>query len=80
LSLTRREYRNRQTLLNKVNKFWVKDVLEKSLHNQVPIELGLEKRPDAVANPWSVILDTGDSSSQPLPDGTKIIDIFDKSV
>jgi len=78
LSLTPQECRNRQDLLKKVNKFWVKDVLEKSLHNQVPIELGLEERPDAVANPWSVILDTGDSSPQPLPDGTKIIDIFDQ--
>ena len=75
---TRQEYRNRQALLNKVHNFWVKDVLEKSLHNQVPIELGLEERPDAVANPWSVILDTGDSSPKPLPDGTKIIDIFDQ--
>ncbi|MFP4122228.1 MAG: hypothetical protein ACLFWI_14780 [Coleofasciculus sp.] len=70
MSLTGQEYRNRQILLTKVKNFWIKGVLEKSLHNQVPIELGLEERPDAVANPWSVILDTGDSSSQPLPDGT----------
>ncbi|MEQ9356041.1 NACHT domain-containing protein [Coleofasciculus chthonoplastes] len=77
-SLTRHEeYRKRQALLNNVNKCWVKDVLEKSLYNQVMIELGLEERPDAITNPWSAIIETNDSP-QPLPDGTKIIDIFDQ--
>jgi hypothetical protein len=75
---TRQEYRNRQALLNKVKNFWVKGVLEKSLYNQVLIELGLEERLDAVANPWSMVLETGDSSPQPLPQGTKVIDIFDQ--
>ncbi|NEP00738.1 MAG: NACHT domain-containing protein [Symploca sp. SIO2E9] len=77
-TLTRQEYRNRQALLNKVKKDWVKGVLEKSLYNQVLIEWGLEERPDAIANPWSVILETEESSPQPLPAGTKIIDIFDQ--
>ncbi|NET05025.1 MAG: NACHT domain-containing protein [Symploca sp. SIO2B6] len=77
-TLTRQEYRNRQALLNKVNTFWVKGVLEKSLYNQVLIELGLEERPDAIANPLSVIVETEDSSPQPLPAGTKIIDIFNQ--
>ncbi|MEQ9667036.1 NACHT domain-containing protein [Coleofasciculus sp. G2-EDA-02] len=76
--LTPQECRNRQALLNKVNNFWVKGVLEKSPYNQVRIELGLEERPDAVTNPWNLIIETDDSSPQPLPDGTKIIDIFDQ--
>jgi len=76
--ITRQEYRNRQALLTKVNNFWVKSVLEKSLYNQVMIELGLEEHPDAITNPWNVIIETDDSSPQPLPDGTKIIDIFDQ--
>ena len=75
--LTPREYRNRQALLTKVNNFWVKGVLEKSLHNQVLIELGLEERPDAIINSWNAILETGESSPQSLPQGTKIIDVFD---
>jgi DNA polymerase III delta prime subunit len=56
----------------------VKGVLEKSLYNQVLIELDLEERLDAVANPWNVILETEESSPQPLPEGTKVIDIFDQ--
>ena len=77
-STPRQEYRNRQALLTKVKKYWVKDVLEKSLHHQVPIELGLEERPDAITNPLSEILEIGDDSPQPLPEGTKVIDIFDQ--
>lgn len=76
--LTPQEYRNRQALLTKVKKDWVKGVLEKSLYNKVLIELGLEECPDAIANPWSMILDTGDNSPQPLPSGTKVIKIFDE--
>jgi energy-coupling factor transporter ATP-binding protein EcfA2 len=77
-TLTPQECRNRQALLTKVKNFWVKGVLEKSLYNQMLIELGLEERPDAVANPWNVVLETGDDSPQPLPEGTKVIDIFDQ--
>jgi uncharacterized membrane protein YeaQ/YmgE (transglycosylase-associated protein family)/GTPase SAR1 family protein len=77
-TLTRQEYHNRQALLTKVKNFWVKGVLEKSLYNQVLIELGLEERPDAIANPWNVIIETGDSWPQPLPKGTKVINIFDQ--
>ncbi len=72
------KYRNRQALLAKVKNFWVKDVLEKSLYNQVLIRLNLEERPDAVVNPWSMVLETVDNSPQPLPIGTKIIDVFDQ--
>ncbi|NEP35609.1 NACHT domain-containing protein [Moorena sp. SIO3B2] len=70
--------RNRQALLTKVKNDWVKGVLEKSLYNQVLMELGLEERPDAITNPLSEILEIGDDSPQPFPEGTKVIDIFDQ--
>ncbi|NEQ87217.1 MAG: NACHT domain-containing protein, partial [Moorea sp. SIO2I5] len=76
--LTRQEYRNRQALLTKVKNFWVKGVLEKSLYNQVLIELGLEERPNAITKPLSEIIEIGDNSPQPLPEGTKLIDVFDQ--
>jgi hypothetical protein len=44
---SRQEFRNRQILLNKVNNYWIKGVLETSLHGKALIELGLEKRLDA---------------------------------
>ena len=76
--LSRQEYRNRQALLNKVNQFWVKGVLERSLHNQVLIELGLEERPDTLAQPWDMVLQTPGRDSKPLPEGTKVIELFDE--
>ncbi|NEQ82702.1 MAG: NACHT domain-containing protein [Moorea sp. SIO2I5] len=76
--LTRQEYRNRQALLAKVKNFWVKGVLEKSLFNQVLIQQGLEERPDAVTNPFKEIREISEDSPQPLPERTKVIDIFDQ--
>ncbi|MBV9386407.1 MAG: response regulator [Chroococcidiopsidaceae cyanobacterium CP_BM_ER_R8_30] len=76
--LTRQEYHNRQALLSKVSNFWVKGVLETSLHSRALVELGLEERPDAVANPWNMVGETADGSEQSLPAGTKAIEIFDQ--
>ncbi|WP_424094485.1 NACHT domain-containing protein [Moorena producens] len=76
--LTRQEYRNRQALLAKVKNYWVKGVLEKSLYHQVLIELGLEERSDAITNPLSEIIEIGYDSPKPLPEGTRIINIFDQ--
>nr|WP_322661283.1 NACHT domain-containing protein [Dendronalium sp. ChiSLP03b]MDZ8206572.1 NACHT domain-containing protein [Dendronalium sp. ChiSLP03b] len=47
-SSTQKDDRFRKVLLNKVKNYWVQDVLEKSLHTRVLIELGLEERLDAV--------------------------------
>lgn len=52
-STTQQDYRFRKVLLNKVKKYWVQDVLEKSLHTQVLIELGLEERLDAVEDSFN---------------------------
>ncbi|MBV8887812.1 MAG: response regulator [Chroococcidiopsidaceae cyanobacterium CP_BM_RX_35] len=76
--LTRQEYHNRQALLSKVSNFWVKSVLETSLHCRALIELGLEERPGAVANPWNMVWETGDGPEQSLPSSAKAIEIFDQ--
>jgi eukaryotic-like serine/threonine-protein kinase len=76
MSLT--EYRNRQTLLNKVNNYWVKGVLENSLHNQIKIELGLEEKFDALVRPWDMELESGGQRTKAVPHGTKVINLFDR--
>jgi hypothetical protein len=55
-TLTQQEYRQRQVLLDKVQKFWVKGVLENSLHSRALIELGLQERLDLVSNPLVVLV------------------------
>jgi Cdc6-like AAA superfamily ATPase len=76
--LTPQEYRNRQALLNKVKNFWVKGVLETSLHHQVVIQLSLEDRLDALATPWNLVLEAAGQPQCRLPESTTVIDLFDQ--
>ncbi|NER01677.1 MAG: NACHT domain-containing protein [Okeania sp. SIO3C4] len=78
LSMNRQEYRNCKILLNKVKNYWVKGVLETSLHGKVLIELGLEERKNAVNRPWGLVWQDLESPEQELPPGTRIIDKFDE--
>ncbi|NES74880.1 MULTISPECIES: AAA-like domain-containing protein [unclassified Okeania] len=78
LLINRQEYRNSQILLNKVKNYWVKGVLETSLHGKVLIELGLEERKNAVNRPWGLLWSDLENPQQKLPPGTRIIDKFDE--
>lgn len=78
--LDARERRNRQRMIQKVRKFWIEGVLEKSLHGAVMIELGKEYRPDAVAYPWDMVLEGPDTEPLPIPKGKKMIELFDENL
>ncbi|MGK7929669.1 MAG: NACHT domain-containing protein [Spirulina sp.] len=77
-TLSREEFRNRQILLNKVKNYWIKGVLETSLHGKALIELGLEERLDAVDRPWGLIWESSDSPRQTLASGIRLIHKFDE--
>ncbi|MGD1949832.1 MAG: protein kinase [Leptolyngbyaceae cyanobacterium] len=70
-------YRNRQALLNKVRRFWIEGVLDRSLHGQVLLTLGLEDRPDAIAPPWQIAYASPGQSPQPLPAGAQASHVFE---
>jgi DNA polymerase III delta prime subunit len=72
------QYRNRQTLLNKVRNYWIKEVLENSLQDRVLMELGLEERMDAVIPPWQLSADAPNSPPELLPEGTRVTALFDQ--
>jgi len=76
--LSRRQTKNRQALLNKVRNFWIKGVLEKSVHNATLIELELEERLDLLDCPWGIVWETPDQLRQILPDGSKVIHLFNQ--
>ena len=76
--LTPQEYRNRQTLLSKVKNFWLKGVLETSLHHQVAMQLGLEDRSNLLVTPWSLGLEDTDQAQPCLPENTTVVDLFDQ--
>jgi eukaryotic-like serine/threonine-protein kinase len=70
--------RNRSKMLEKVQVFWIKGVLENSLHNALMIELGLETRSVAIEQPWNLLTQLSDQTQQRLPDNTKILDVYDQ--
>lgn len=72
------QYRNRQTLLNKVRSYWIQEVLENSLHEQILMELRLEERMDAVTPPWYIPADNAHPEPKPFPEGTRISALFDQ--
>ena len=76
-SLSKQEYRWRQVLVDNVRHYWIEGVLERSLHNQALIELGLEERSKAVASPLRGVGEFPDEPSRALPEGTQATDIFD---
>ncbi|MEP0751089.1 protein kinase [Trichocoleus sp. Lan] len=75
---SRQEYRHRQILINKVKNYWIKGVLETSLHGKALIELGLEKRLDAIDRPWGIVWETADQPRQTLSKNTRVIDLFNQ--
>jgi hypothetical protein len=68
---------NRQRMLRRVHTIWVKGILEQSLHRAALIELGLQEQPDAVANPWRLVLQEAKQPIRPLPAGTRITQVYD---
>ncbi|MEM9090454.1 MAG: NACHT domain-containing protein [Cyanobacteria bacterium P01_F01_bin.53] len=79
-SLSKQAYRWRQVLVEKVKHYWLEGVLERSLHHQVLIELGLEERSAAVRSAVDEVeefLGEGDLTSQrAFPEGTQAGDVF----
>jgi tetratricopeptide (TPR) repeat protein len=71
-----KEDQQRKRLLTKVRSFWITGVLEHSLYNAVLITLGLQEQPDAVMNPWSLVVQEAELPARPLPFGTRITQVY----
>jgi eukaryotic-like serine/threonine-protein kinase len=76
LSSASRQSRERQ--LKRVYTYWIKGVLEHSLHNAILIALGLDEQPDALHNPWRLVMES-EWSAHPLPLGTHITQVYDSA-
>ncbi len=71
-----RERRDQLILLENVRQFWVKGVLENSVHSEALIELGKQSQPAAVEHPWGSLLELPEKASQPIPPGKKSLELF----
>jgi class 3 adenylate cyclase/DNA polymerase III delta prime subunit len=76
LKQTRQDVQFRHILLNKVRNYWIKGVLETSLHGRVLIELGLEERLDLVERPWELVWEGSGEFQQTLLPGIKVSEKF----
>ena len=70
--------RNRSKLLDKVYSFWIQGVLENSLHHAILIDLGLEDRPNAVVQPWNLLIQPLNPPQPAQPLETHILDAYEK--
>ncbi len=70
---------DRKRMLKRVRAFWITGVLEQSLHDAVLILLGLAEQPEAIENPWRLVIQESDQPQQPLPPDTTITQVYDHS-
>jgi hypothetical protein len=78
MQLTQDELDNRKLLLNRVKNFWIKGVLETSLHTRALIELGLQERLDLVQRPFSEESEFVNFSGQVLPENNSTNTFFEQ--
>jgi hypothetical protein len=67
------EQRNRRIMLNHVENFWVRGLLEKSLYGAALLELGIKEDPDALNYPWAI---KREANKETLPASTSMLEIF----
>lgn len=67
------DQRNRRVMLDHVENFWVKGILEKSLHGAALLELGIKEDPSAVSYPWTI---KRESTNETLSAGKSMLEIF----
>ncbi|MBA2288268.1 MAG: TIR domain-containing protein [Ktedonobacteraceae bacterium] len=75
--LSKQESLSRQRFIKHVGDIWITGMLERSLQNAALIELGLHIQPDAVANPWRLVMQETQQMSYALPAGTSITQVYD---
>jgi NACHT domain/zinc-ribbon domain len=75
--LTQNEYKEKKVLLNKVRNYWVKGILENSLHAKVMIELGIQEELNAVKDTFTGLKERSSQSNQ-IPKGSGTTDIFNQ--
>ena len=79
VSLSPLHRQNRTSMLKQVRKIWIDGLLTQSLHDEARIELHLQDRPDVLANAWQLQYQEMEQAPQALPDGTTVVQVYDKA-
>src|SRR5438128_2641628 len=67
---------NRKELLDRAEGIWV-PFLKASLFKEISLMLELHEQPDAVMNPWALVIQEINRSARVLPADTRIIQAYD---
>jgi DNA-binding SARP family transcriptional activator len=73
------ERHNQLILLNKVKHFWVKGVLEQTLHDTPRLELVRRPCPEAIEQPWAQVVEPLPHATQPIPPEKRMLDLFQEA-
>ena len=65
-------------MLDKIRRFWIDGVLDRSLHGQTLLELGKVVHPEHVAYPWDIVLEHPALMPSEVPPEIPIIELFDQ--
>jgi len=70
------ERRQLEILLDRVEQFWIKGVLQGSVHDEALLELGKEALPGVVEHPWEKVLEIPGQAGRPMPFEFGIGEVF----
>lgn len=71
-------WRSRSCMLEKVRTSWIDGFLKQSLHKIALIDLGMLDHPDALAQPWEMIVQPPDRPRKSVRLSTTIAEVFDE--
>lgn len=77
--LDQRELRNRRNFLLGFRATWIRDMLGGSLYHDTLIALGLKEQPDAVANPFRLLIQETDREPRALEAGIRISQVYEEA-
>lgn len=70
--------RDRRVLVEKVQKFWIEGVLQKSLYGAALVEIMSVDTPRQIHHPWNTVLETfEDNQAYPVPNKLRTIHLFE---
>jgi DNA-binding SARP family transcriptional activator len=70
--------RSRRRMIEKVQTFWIAGVLERSLHGAAMLDLDMIVQPDAVVDPWDLVVQQPAHADRTFPPGTPIVELYDE--
>jgi DNA polymerase III delta prime subunit len=70
---------NRARMIQRVQTIWINGILEPSLQGMISITPRIQIQPDAIRNPWQLVIQRVSQEGSMLPSGTHITWVYDRA-